>query len=274
MSIPAYTFAPGDVVESLKANANWQQMALFLQKAGDSMTGTLGIQHVIPVSANLYDVGSATDYLRAAYTKALRLMDTTGGQYLALVSGEDLSGNKTLTVVVGDANRTLTFTADASVGGTNTGDQTTTIVTPSGNATSAVPTITLAEGNAAIDIAGTGSTVTLKGPALQTRVDEAIANPTGTNDYGPYATDGFIFVEFSYEGDAGAGVFSGEVRVDANNPPTTVRHGWYFSIASGLLMQGVTIPVLAGERVRVATTSAAGASQSISRVTFTPLQAV
>lgn len=276
MSIPAYTFAPGDVVESSKANANWQQMALMLQKAGDSMTGTLGIQHVIPTSANTYDLGSVASYIRAAYIKSLRLLDTDNAQYLALVSGENLSGNKTLTIVVGDTDRTLTFTGDASISGTNTGDQHApkTIQTPSGNAVldAVNDTLILAAGNAAASITGASKTVTFKGPMIQTYVAESIPNPLGTNDYGPYDTDGFIVVQFDYQGPAGADASSAEIRVGTANPPTDVRAAWYRSIASSITSDMVTVPVKSGERVRVIVTADGGDEPAIiTKVHFYPL---
>ena len=64
--------------------------------------------------------------------------DTSPSHYLQITNGENLTGsNKTLTIVTGNSNRTLTFSADATIGGTNTGDQTITLtgdVTGSGTA--------------------------------------------------------------------------------------------------------------------------------------------
>jgi len=53
----------------------------------------------------------------------LHILDTNGSHDLIVSPGSDLTADRTLTVTTGDANRTLTLTADASVGGTNTGDQ-------------------------------------------------------------------------------------------------------------------------------------------------------
>ena len=54
--------------------------------------------------------------------------DTSPSHYLQITNGENLTGsNKTLTIVTGNSNRTLTFSADATIGGTNTGDQTITL---------------------------------------------------------------------------------------------------------------------------------------------------
>lgn len=57
--------------------------------------------------------------------------DTTPSHYLQITAAENLSANRSLGIITGDAARTLTFTANASIGGTssgtNTGDQTITL---------------------------------------------------------------------------------------------------------------------------------------------------
>ena len=60
--------------------------------------------------------------------QGLKVRDNSdSGDTLTLSSGEELTANRTLDFVVGDANRTLTVGEDASVSGTNTGDQTVSI---------------------------------------------------------------------------------------------------------------------------------------------------
>lgn len=54
----------------------------------------------------------------------LRLFDTDGNRYLTVAPGSNLSAPRTLTITTGDADRTLTLAGDATVSGTNTGDQT------------------------------------------------------------------------------------------------------------------------------------------------------
>lgn len=56
----------------------------------------------------------------------LHVLDTGGNHDLIIAYGEDAAADRTLTIVLGDADRTLTLTAAASVGGTNTGDVTLT----------------------------------------------------------------------------------------------------------------------------------------------------
>jgi hypothetical protein len=54
----------------------------------------------------------------------LHLLDTNASHDLILVPGSDLTADRTLTITTGDASRTLTLTGNASISGTNTGDQT------------------------------------------------------------------------------------------------------------------------------------------------------
>jgi hypothetical protein len=57
----------------------------------------------------------------------LHLLDTNASHDLIVVPGSDLSSDRTLTIVTGDSNRSLTLTGDTSLTGTNTGDQTITL---------------------------------------------------------------------------------------------------------------------------------------------------
>jgi len=57
----------------------------------------------------------------------LRIDDQSGDYNLAISSGETLTANRTLSVVVNDSNRTLTVSGNATLSGTNTGDQTITL---------------------------------------------------------------------------------------------------------------------------------------------------
>lgn len=48
----------------------------------------------------------------------LHLLDTNASHDLIIAPGSDLTADRTLTITTGDANRTLTLTADSSIGGT------------------------------------------------------------------------------------------------------------------------------------------------------------
>jgi len=74
----------------------------FINPAGDTMTGAL----VVPNASGL------------------KIKDTDASHTLGLVGGSNLTADRTLTLTTGDASRTLTLTADATISGTNTGDQT------------------------------------------------------------------------------------------------------------------------------------------------------
>lgn len=80
------------------------------------------------------DGGAVTD---ATFNNdGLKILDTGGDHHLTVSPGSDLTANRVLTIVTGDSDRTLTLTANASIGGTssgtNTGDQT---ITLTGNVT-------------------------------------------------------------------------------------------------------------------------------------------
>ena len=62
----------------------------------------------------------------------LHLLDTNASHDLIVAPGSDLTADRTLTITTGDANRVLTISGDATVDGSNTGDQT---ITLTGNVT-------------------------------------------------------------------------------------------------------------------------------------------
>ena len=55
----------------------------------------------------------------------LKIADTNASHNLIIDAGSNLTADRALSIITGDAARTLTFTGNASIGGTNTGDQTT-----------------------------------------------------------------------------------------------------------------------------------------------------
>lgn len=68
----------------------------FINPAGDTMIGSL----VVPNASGL------------------KIEDTDASHTLGLVGGSNLTADRTLTLTTGDASRTLTLTADSSIGGT------------------------------------------------------------------------------------------------------------------------------------------------------------
>lgn len=53
----------------------------------------------------------------------LHILDTNASHDLIIAPGSNLTADRTLTVTTGDADRTLTMTGNASISGTNTGDE-------------------------------------------------------------------------------------------------------------------------------------------------------
>lgn len=53
----------------------------------------------------------------------LKVRDTGGEDTLTIKPGSDLSTDRTLTITTGDADRTLTLSGNATISGTNTGDE-------------------------------------------------------------------------------------------------------------------------------------------------------
>lgn len=60
---------------------------------------------------------------------SLRIFEAGGSpsQVLSIIPGSSLTADRTLTITTGDSNRTLTFAGDATISGTNTGDQFTSV---------------------------------------------------------------------------------------------------------------------------------------------------
>lgn len=94
---------------------------------------------------------------------------STGAAFdLTLATSEILTAGRTLSIVLGDAARTLTFTGNASINGTNNGDQTITLtggVTGSGTGSFAATVVTNAN---------------LTGPITSTGNATVVASQTGT----------------------------------------------------------------------------------------------
>ena len=94
----------------------------------------------------------------------LGLYDSDSSHQLFIVPGSNLTADRVLTITTGDASRTLTFTADATIGGThsgtssgtNTGDQTITLSGDASGSGTAGITVTLA--TVTVGKGGTGLT--------------------------------------------------------------------------------------------------------------------
>lgn len=110
----------------------------------------------------------------------LHILDTNASHDLIVSPGSDLTADRTLTVTTGDAARTLDLTGgNATVSGTNTGDQT---ITLTGDVTGAGPgsfATTIAAG--AVDVAMLSATGTPSG-STYLRGDNTWATISGSGD--------------------------------------------------------------------------------------------
>jgi hypothetical protein len=70
-------------------------------------------------------LSNSTTSTQDGYFGTIKLKDVTNpSHYLTLRDNEDLTAARTLNIITGDLDRTLTFTGNATISGTNTGDQT------------------------------------------------------------------------------------------------------------------------------------------------------
>lgn len=100
-------------------------MAAFLA-AGTSATLRAALTDENGTGAALFNTFTAAtgEFANTGFS----ILDTGADHHLTIVPNENLSANRVLRIVLGDTTRTLTFSADATIGGTtsgtNTGDQT------------------------------------------------------------------------------------------------------------------------------------------------------
>ncbi len=87
---------------------------IYYRSAADTWTA-------VTVGANLSFSGGTLNLQPTIALTSLRLNDTGADHYAQISSGENLSANRTLSVVLNDANRALTIADDATVSGVNNG---------------------------------------------------------------------------------------------------------------------------------------------------------
>lgn len=108
--MPTYTYVQNASGEVLYADANGQPQGI------DAITwnGTN-----LAVGATMSVTGATT-----LSNTGLHLLDTDSSHDLIIAPGSNLTADRTLTITTGDADRTLTISASATISGTNTGDVT------------------------------------------------------------------------------------------------------------------------------------------------------
>lgn len=110
----------------------------------------------------------------------VKIEDTNASHLLTIAVGSNITANRTLTITTGDADRTLTLSASATISGTNTGDQTITLTgDATGSGTGSFAT-TLATVNGNVGAFGSATlcpTVTVNAKGLVTAVSTSTITP-------------------------------------------------------------------------------------------------
>jgi len=99
-------------------NASTARTTLGLGTAATQNTGTSGANVPLLNGANSWS--GAQTFLNSS---GIKILDTDASHTLGIVGGSNLTADRTLTITTGDANRTLTLSGNATISGTNTGDQ-------------------------------------------------------------------------------------------------------------------------------------------------------
>lgn len=171
------TTASSGAIEEIAAGSGLSLAAgtLTIDSAVATLTGTQTLTNktlTAPTIAGGTHTGLASLGIRSS---------GSGAFDLGIANSENLTAGRTLTVALGDVSRTLTLTGNASLSGTNTGDQTSV----SGNAGTATKLATARningiafDGSAAITIAAAAGTLT--GSALASGVTGSSLTSVGT----------------------------------------------------------------------------------------------
>ncbi|MEP7197276.1 MAG: hypothetical protein ABI851_12210 [Saprospiraceae bacterium] len=181
-TIDPLTISTGKVIDLAITNAKINDLAWSKLTGTPTTLSGYGITDALSNSTT-----SAQDgYFGDVYLKD----DTSPSHYLKITDAENLTAARTLSINTGDASRILTFSGDATISGTNTGDQTITLssdVTGSGTGSFATTIANNAVTNAkAADMA----TQTFKGRTTAGTGDpedltiaqaKTMLNLTGTN---------------------------------------------------------------------------------------------
>ena len=137
LSVPAATSSTLGVVKPGTGLTVDGSGSLNATVIGDATTGSKGIMQVgsgLTVSSGTVSVNPSSNITGATFTNAgLKINDTDASHSLTITPGSNLTANRALTVVTGDADRSvslsgnLTVSSAATISGTNTGDQTITL---------------------------------------------------------------------------------------------------------------------------------------------------
>lgn len=131
---PTYTFISGTLINPDEVNANFALLNNALNRTGGTMTGTLTARVIVPDGDNTRNFGSvgaswASAWFDGTVTVAnveltgvatfpqngLKVADSNGSHYLILRTSSDLTADRNLTFVPGDAARIVTISGDTTI---------------------------------------------------------------------------------------------------------------------------------------------------------------
>lgn len=135
ISVP-YTFSPNTTILSAQVNGNFSALTVAVNTGGDTMTGALNTQNLLPTTTATYDLGSSSFKYRDLNTSR----NASIGGTLAVTGAATLSSTLAVTGAT-----TLSTALGVASGGT-------------GASTLTAHGLLLGEGTSAIAAAGTGTT--------------------------------------------------------------------------------------------------------------------
>jgi hypothetical protein len=146
---PTYTFVNGTVIDADEVNTNFALLGSALNRTGGTMTGTLTARQITPATTDTYDLGvtgtrfknlwlsgnadidgtidvaddatfagdvSVTGTLTlSSAVSGLAIPDSDSSQALSFETSSNLTADRTLTLVPGDSDRTITLSGNPTL---------------------------------------------------------------------------------------------------------------------------------------------------------------
>jgi hypothetical protein len=169
-----HTITPNTLADADEVQENFDALADdALNKTGDTMTGTLNVQAIIPVATNTYDIGTTALRVKDIYIAGSIVGLSAGNTFTTIaVSGQS-------NVVADSSSDTLTFAAGTGITLTTTAASDTVTITATGAAQAGSSAINFAPGGTIYQSVTTTGT---SGAGLDTLYSKAIAANVLAND--------------------------------------------------------------------------------------------